>query len=94
LKDAGLEWVVLGHSERRSLYGETIDIVGGKVKFALENHLKVIACVGEKLNEREENRTMEVVTSQLDAIKKNLKEEDWINVVVAYVNIKIIINNT
>lgn len=49
LKDFGLEWVIIGHSERRSLYGETDAIVGEKVKICLENKLNVMACVGEKL---------------------------------------------
>lgn len=61
IKDFGLEWVILGHSERRKLYGESNDIVGNKVKLALEKGLKVIACVGEKLEEREANKTMEII---------------------------------
>jgi len=61
VKDIGIEWAILGHSERRQLYHETNDVVAGKVKFALTTGLKVIACVGEKLADREANKTIDVV---------------------------------
>jgi triosephosphate isomerase len=69
IKEFGLEWVIIGHSERRQLFGESNDVVAGKVKTALDKGLKVIACIGEKLEEREANKTLEVVTQQLEAIK-------------------------
>lgn len=72
LVDLGLKWVIIGHSERRSLYGETNEVVGGKVKTCLEKGLNVIACVGEKLEEREAGKTMEVVSAQLTAIAAQL----------------------
>lgn len=84
IKDFGLEWVILGHSERRKLYGESNDIVGNKVKLALEKGLKVIACVGEKLEEREANKTMEIIIAQLEAIKAKLADKDWKSIVIAY----------
>jgi triosephosphate isomerase len=65
LKDIGLEYVILGHSERRSLFGETNEIVNKKAKLAISKGLKVIICVGENLLERKENRTFEVIKSQL-----------------------------
>ena len=57
LKDAGVEWVILGHSERRHIFGESDSVIGDKVKIALENNLKVMACIGEKLEEREAGKT-------------------------------------
>lgn len=82
LKDFGINWAIIGHSERRSLYGESNDIVGKKVKLSLDNELNVIGCIGEKLEEREANRTMEVCLSQLEAIAKNTN--DWKRMVIAY----------
>ena len=57
LKDAGVNWVILGHSERRHVFGESDSVVGDKVKVALENNLRVMACIGEKLDEREAGKT-------------------------------------
>ncbi|EGR32851.1 triosephosphate isomerase, putative [Ichthyophthirius multifiliis] len=84
LIDLGLKWVILGHSERRQYYHETNDLVASKVKLAVDNHLQVIACVGESLAEREANRTNDVVKEQLQAIKSKLSEADWVHVVIAY----------
>lgn len=61
LVDFGLQWVILGHSERRSLYNESNDVIAKKVKYALEKGLNIILCIGEKLDEREGERTNEVL---------------------------------
>lgn len=82
LKDIGIEWVILGHSERREIFRETDDEIGLKVAHALKAGLKVMACIGEKLEEREANKTTEVVVRQLAAIAKHVS--DWTNVVIAY----------
>ncbi|CAG8563053.1 3593_t:CDS:2 [Funneliformis caledonium] len=82
LKDLSIEWVILGHSERREIFKESDDFVASKVAFALKSGLKVIACIGEKLDEREAGRTFEVVTRQLQSIAKVVN--DWTNVVIAY----------
>lgn len=85
ITDCGAKWVVIGHSERRQLFGETDKLVGEKVAFALDNSLKVIACIGETLQEREAGKTHEVVTRQLQAIIDMIKDnERWKHVVVAY----------
>jgi len=88
LHDAGVEWVILGHSERRTLFGETSQFVAQKVVAALDCDLDVIICVGETLQEREAGKTMDVVKEQLDPIIKLLKEEkhesEWANAVIAY----------
>lgn len=68
LVDAGCRWVIVGHSERRQLHGESDATVAAKVARALEGGLRPIVCVGEALAEREAGRTIEVVRSQLDAV--------------------------
>lgn len=82
IKDIGLEWVILGHSERRALFHEDDAMIGAKVKHALETGLKVIACVGETLQEREANKTDEVVYRQTKVIAENIS--NWDKVVLAY----------
>ena len=84
IKDIGIDWVILGHSERRSYFGEDSELVGKKVKIALATGLKVIACIGEKLEEREAGNTFDVVKNQLTAINKEVSHEDWKNIVIAY----------
>ncbi|CAD8118244.1 unnamed protein product [Paramecium sonneborni] len=84
VKDLGIPWVILGHSERRQYYGESNEIVGKKTRLALDHQLSVMACVGEKLAERESGNTTQVIQAQLEAIKKELTTEQWSKVVVAY----------
>ena len=78
----GIPYVILGHSERRSLCGETEDTVGTKVGYALKQGLKVIACIGETLQQRESGDMYTVLERQLGPIKNAI--DDWSNVVVAY----------
>lgn len=82
LTDFGIEWVIIGHSERRALYGEANETVGTKVSNALEAGLNVILCIGETLEQRESNSTNDVLKEQLDACKESVK--DWSKVVIAY----------
>jgi len=82
IKDVGVKWVILGHSERRNVFGENDQLVGEKIGHALDQGLKVIACIGELLSEREAGKTNEVVFRQINAIKAHVK--DWNNVVIAY----------
>ena len=65
LRDLYVNFVILGHSERRQLYGETNEIVNRKVLFAIEKNLKPIYCIGETLEERECGKTLDVVRSQV-----------------------------
>uniref|UniRef100_A0A674A8T4 Triosephosphate isomerase n=1 Tax=Salmo trutta TaxID=8032 RepID=A0A674A8T4_SALTR len=82
IKDCDVEWVILGHSERRHVFGESDELIGQKVAHAQESDLGGIACIGEKLEEREAGTTEEVVYAQTQAIADNVK--DWRNVVLAY----------
>ncbi len=84
LKDLGVEYVILGHSERREYYGETNTIINEKVKSALAHGLKPILCIGEKLEERENNTTEAVVKEQIVGGLANVTAEEMANVVLAY----------
>ncbi|XP_074539587.1 triosephosphate isomerase B [Halichoeres trimaculatus] len=82
IKDCGVNWVILGHSERRHVFGESDELIGQKTAHALESGLGVIACIGEKLDEREGGITEKVVFAQTKFIADNVK--DWSKVVLAY----------
>jgi len=82
LADAKIPWVILGHSERRSLFHETDAEVGKKTAAALKEGLSVIACVGETLEQRESNKTLDVIKAQLDSVKAEVS--DWSKIVIAY----------
>lgn len=75
-------WVILGHSERRLILKEDNEFVADKVAYALSQGLKVIACVGETLEQREAGDTLNVVSEQTKAIAD--KVDDWSNIVIAY----------
>ena len=79
----GANYVILGHSERRAYYHETVEILAEKVKLALENGLKVIFCIGEVLEEREANKQNEVVEAQLASVF-DLSAEQFGNIILAY----------
>ncbi|MCF0253334.1 MAG: triose-phosphate isomerase [Duodenibacillus sp.] len=68
LADVGVQWVIVGHSERRIIFGEMDKHVAAKAKAALEKGIKVIVCVGETLEERKAGRTEEVICRQLQAV--------------------------
>uniref|UniRef100_A0A0C9RUY0 TSA: Wollemia nobilis Ref_Wollemi_Transcript_11966_1281 transcribed RNA sequence n=1 Tax=Wollemia nobilis TaxID=56998 RepID=A0A0C9RUY0_9CONI len=82
LKDIGCQWVILGHSERRHVIGENNQFIGKKAAYALSQGLKVIACIGEKLEEREAGKTFDVCYEQLKAFTEAMPS--WDDVVIAY----------
>jgi len=84
---AGICWVILGHSERRTIFGESDELIATKTKACIQGEagkLSVVLCCGETLQERESNKTIEVVERQLEAVRKELREQDWSNIVIAY----------
>jgi len=88
LKDFGLGWSLTGHSERREgfggMAGETDEVVALKTKIGIDTGLSIIACIGEKLEQREAGQTMDVVLAQVAAIASKLTPEDWSKIVLAY----------
>jgi len=84
LLSAGCEYVIIGHSERRKYYSETNQIVNSKVVKALESGLKPIMCVGETLQEREDDIYEAIVGKQITEGLNNLKAEHMANVTIAY----------
>lgn len=84
LTSVGVKMVILGHSERRSIYGETDILLAKKMNAALENDMEVIFCCGEELSERKEDRHFEVVQQQLEKGLFHISGEDWNKVIIAY----------
>lgn len=82
LVDFGIEWTLIGHSERRTLFHEDNETVAKKVTNAQDANLNVILCIGETLEQRESNATNDVLKEQLDAVKDAIK--DWSKIVLAY----------
>ncbi len=84
LKDAGCAYTILGHSERREYYGENSAKLVKKINLALDNGLKVIFCVGEKLAERKMGNHFEVVGAQISEVLFTLTPEQMKQIVIAY----------
>ena len=84
LKEAGAEYVIIGHSERRQMFGETDETVCARTTQAIKNGLKPIVCVGETLSERENNQTESVVKRQTEGAFKGFTAADLDNVIIAY----------
>lgn len=84
LKDLGCEYVILGHSERRHIFGEKNDFINEKVKSALTHGLKPILCIGETLEERKGGQTDAVCREQLLQSLAGVEEKDITRIVIAY----------
>lgn len=84
IREAGCSHVILGHSERRHVFGEKDDFINKKVLAALRDDLVVVLCVGETIDEREDERTLEVVLGQLDAALAGVDDEDVPGIILAY----------
>ena len=84
LVDAGCEHVIVGHSERRTLFGEKNDVINKKLKTAISFGLNPIFCIGETLGERESSQTFSVIEQQIKEGLNNLITDDIRRVVIAY----------
>jgi triosephosphate isomerase len=84
LLDAGCEYVIIGHSERRAYFNETDDTVNSKIKAALKNDLLPIVCIGESLAQREEGKAFEVIETQLKEGLKDIDASQAASLIIAY----------
>lgn len=84
IKDCGGNFVIIGHSERRSLYGETNEIVADKIKIALDSGLIPVLCIGEELSDRKSGKTNEVLSGQMQVIFDEVGINYFNNIVIAY----------
>jgi triosephosphate isomerase len=84
LQDFGCRYVLVGHSERRSLYGESDRLVAEKFAAALASGLHPVLCVGETLEQRDGGKTLEVISAQIDAVLKRVGVAAFSGAVVAY----------
>ncbi|CEM22592.1 unnamed protein product [Vitrella brassicaformis CCMP3155] len=82
IKDFGLEWTLIGHSERRQYYGETDEVVADKVDICQKAGLCTAVCIGEMLDERKAGKTTDVVKKQIEAFIP--KVTDWSKIMIAY----------
>lgn len=84
LRDIGVDYVIIGHSERRAYYNETDESVNKKLKAAFNYNLKPILCVGETLEQREEGITKDLITTQTRLALEGLSNEQVKKVIIAY----------
>jgi len=84
IKAIGLQYVIIGHSERRQYFGETDETVNKKIKAALTHGLTPIVCIGEILEDREAGKTFDVINHQCEKSFANLSEEEMGKIIIAY----------
>ena len=84
LKASGAKWVILGHSERRHIFGETDEKIAKKMQSAIRAGLYPILCIGETISERKQGKTVEVLTRQLDLVLEVVAEKNLDQLMVAY----------
>ncbi|HPN88348.1 MAG TPA: triose-phosphate isomerase [Candidatus Omnitrophota bacterium] len=84
IKDAGAQYVIIGHSERRQFFGETNQTVNKKIKAALKHGLTPIVCIGEVLQEREEGKTFDVLNKQCTESLAGLSTDEMQKIIIAY----------
>ena len=86
LKSVGVEIVILGHSERRSIFGESNELLVAKVNAALENEMTIIFCFGEELADRKAGHHFNVVRQQLEEGIFHIEKENWNNVILELIS--------
>jgi triosephosphate isomerase len=84
LRALGVEYIILGHSERRDIFNELDDIVNKKIRKALSVGLKPIVCIGEHLQERESGKTKEKISYQIKETFKDLNKDQMAQIIIAY----------
>lgn len=84
LKSVGVSTVIIGHSERRSIFGETNKMLSEKVDAALENKMQIIFCIGEAIEERKNGSFFDLIQEQVSTALFHLSAESWENIVIAY----------
>ncbi|AFN75076.1 triosephosphate isomerase [Melioribacter roseus P3M-2] len=84
LKSVGCQYVILGHSERRTIFGESNQLINKKIKAAVENQLNPIFCIGETLEERESGVTFKIIETQMREGLEGLTAEELANLIIAY----------
>lgn len=84
LKDLGAEYVIVGHSERRHIFGESNAFINEKIKFVLKENLTPIFCIGETLEEREAGRTFDVLKTQITEGLREVNTDEVLRIIVAY----------
>lgn len=84
LLSVGCQYVILGHSERRSIFNESDELINKKIKLALSKGLKVIFCFGESLEDREKGTTFDVVRSQIENGLRDIENGGLSNIIMAY----------
>ncbi|MDU1333926.1 MAG: triose-phosphate isomerase, partial [Veillonella sp.] len=84
LTEVGVNYVIIGHSERREYYGETDETVNAKIKSAFHHNLNPIVCVGESLEHRETGHTLDWITSQLEGALADIPKEQVSQLIIAY----------
>lgn len=82
LADIGIKTTLIGHSERRQFFGDDEETISAKIKKAEEHGFLIVFCIGENLDQRESQKTLEVIKSQLETAKNSVK--NWSNIVIAY----------
>ena len=84
IKSIGVDYVIIGHSERRQYFNESHEVLNNKLSQALSNNLKVIFCCGENINQRDNNEFLDVINNQLSSTVFNLSAVDFSKIIIAY----------